>query len=413
MTGQSQSRETPKLALPYRTHDEAGYLIPKRYRNLAAGVRAVPSGDWAADGRPSMTITRGVQKSGRSYVFCYTDAVASGKVFDAALFMRYVEAGDMTLLPPEPETVHIKLSGNMVALDLDETGHVPDPDDDEPAPTPDCPACGGPTYLLGCLGKFANYRCRDCGTDCRDLACDLCGEPLTPAQYEAGEVDYAAGRTFHHGCQLDEAAHAAEQKAEIDAENAWLREAEGLNRLPDADDEHERELEANDPFLQYLEQGRHESIAAAGGGHDPLTGEYIPAAEPRKVRGFRLTIYRPAGLGDCTNGGVSATATSVVVPSGEKCGKELNLPEWTIGPDTCVLHFRTDGPLNVLADSTDEKDAQVLSGELVGPMPGGNYAGTSDSRWNDFLEGWGIARGTLLAIYDRYETPEQNEALSR
>lgn len=150
-------------------------------------------------------------------------------------------------------------------------------DDDEPAPTPDCPACGGPTYLLGCLGKFANYRCRDCGTDCRDLACDLCGEPLTPAQYEAGEVDYAAGRTFHHGCQLDEAEHAAEQKAEIDAENAWLREAEGLNRLPDADDEHERELEANDPFLQFLEQGRHEAIAASGGGYDPLTGEYIPA----------------------------------------------------------------------------------------------------------------------------------------
>lgn len=28
-----------------------------------------------------------------------------------------------------------------------------------------CPMCGGPPILLGGLGRFTWYRCRDCGTD--------------------------------------------------------------------------------------------------------------------------------------------------------------------------------------------------------------------------------------------------------
>ena len=48
--------------------------------------------------------------------------------------------------------------------------------------------------------------------------------------------------------------HAKEQEAEIWAENAWLREAEGWNRMPDADDEHERMLEAMDPQIQECRQ---------------------------------------------------------------------------------------------------------------------------------------------------------------
>lgn len=31
-----------------------------------------------------------------------------------------------------------------------------------------CPQCGGPGNLLGVLGKYANFRCRDCGSVFRD-----------------------------------------------------------------------------------------------------------------------------------------------------------------------------------------------------------------------------------------------------
>lgn len=29
----------------------------------------------------------------------------------------------------------------------------------------ECPACGGPTYKLGTLGKTNHFRCRNCGQD--------------------------------------------------------------------------------------------------------------------------------------------------------------------------------------------------------------------------------------------------------
>lgn len=45
------------------------------------------------------------------------------------------------------------------------------------------------------------------------------------------------------------AALEAEQEAEIWAENAWLRDAEGWNRWPDPEDEYEKMLEAMDPQL--------------------------------------------------------------------------------------------------------------------------------------------------------------------
>lgn len=31
-----------------------------------------------------------------------------------------------------------------------------------------CPACGGHSRLLGCLGHTRHYRCMDCGTDFSD-----------------------------------------------------------------------------------------------------------------------------------------------------------------------------------------------------------------------------------------------------
>jgi len=49
----------------------------------------------------------------------------------------------------------------------------------------------------------------------------------------------------------EEDAWAEQQEAEIYAENAWLRHAEGLGSL-DPEYEHEREMEDHDPFLQYL-----------------------------------------------------------------------------------------------------------------------------------------------------------------
>ena len=36
--------------------------------------------------------------------------------------------------------------------------------DDEDGSGHDCPCCGGPSVVLGSLGKTTHYRCRDCGT---------------------------------------------------------------------------------------------------------------------------------------------------------------------------------------------------------------------------------------------------------
>ena len=54
--------------------------------------------------------------------------------------------------------------------------------------------------------------------------------------------------------------------------------------------------------------------------------------------------------------------------------------------------------------------------DMVGPMFGGNYATTSDSRWGKMVAkhfGEAYRFTNCLPVFDRYETPEAYEILSR
>jgi hypothetical protein len=133
-------------------------------------------------------------------------------------------------------------------------------------------------------------------------------------------------------------------------------------------------------------------------------------------KGMLLSVYRNAELGDCTNGGITSRCGKVVVTTvregwirGE--GESRPLPpdmqvftpteqapevELVIRDNGCVrwlnLEPAADGP----ADQTPY-------------MAGGNYAGTTDSRWNKLVG----SHGSLVSVHDRTETWDQYDALSR
>jgi hypothetical protein len=63
-----------------------------------------------------------------------------------------------------------------------------------------------------------------------------------------------------------------------------------------------------------------------------------------------------------------------------------------------------------------EDIARDGAGPNVGPMFGGNYAGTSDARFDDIIRqafGHSGTVGGLVAVHDRIETPDQYRALSQ
>lgn len=103
-----------------------------------------------------------------------------------------------------------------------------------------------------------------------------------------------------------------------------------------------------------------------------------------------LSVYK-FPLGDCTNGGVSGGET-----------KDVYVP-CEFGPYTA---FKVDQSLILFPEQRRQeywalKPANTPDG-MVGPMCGGNLAYSSDSR---------VRR--VYHIHDRFETPQEYEALSR
>lgn len=108
--------------------------------------------------------------------------------------------------------------------------------------------------------------------------------------------------------------------------------------------------------------------------------------------GLLLNVYR-WGLGDCTNGGASATVKDICV---------VNIP----GP----FHPSDSTPSFVLArgPSGDPILKPAAGGTGIGPMFGGNFAHTSDSRLGEAVhEMTGGRSWGALPIFDRYESAEQ------
>jgi len=111
--------------------------------------------------------------------------------------------------------------------------------------------------------------------------------------------------------------------------------------------------------------------------------------------GLRVSIYRDSGSDyDCTNGGISSKFTELTL---------VNVP----GP----FDPTPDAPAAIL-EAVDKGSARIVpvfqpEGTL-GPMFGGNYAASSDSRFRKAAGIYGA-----VAIHDRFETWEMYEMLSQ
>ena len=130
------------------------------------------------------------------------------------------------------------------------------------------------------------------------------------------------------------------------------------------------------------------------------------------TKGLLLSIYRNAELGDCTNGGITATAKRLVV-TGVRHGWTRD--EGTVEPlpaDSRVFSPTDDAP-EVTLVIRDNGYHHWLHLEPVAGTPeghttymmGGNYAGTSDARWSELVGDHGP-----VAVHDRTETWAQYDA---
>lgn len=128
--------------------------------------------------------------------------------------------------------------------------------------------------------------------------------------------------------------------------------------------------------------------------------------------GLTISILRDAG-GDCTNRGLSAVNDRVCVvnvfgPS-EPCDGTPAV--WllpgltkTAGPRLVPCRKLLDGTFEPLDSNTEG---------FAGPMFGGNYASTSDSRWSRASAVLGTGGSAAVPVHDRVESWAAYEALSR
>lgn len=109
--------------------------------------------------------------------------------------------------------------------------------------------------------------------------------------------------------------------------------------------------------------------------------------------GLRVWIFR-SNLGDCTNGGVTATAEQAIlfgIPGG-------NVEREDVKPGDVVLRVRVrtmfDGHEYVYAEP-------VRSDGLIGAA-GGNFVYSSDSRFHRVCD-------YPISVHDRFETTREND----
>lgn len=123
-----------------------------------------------------------------------------------------------------------------------------------------------------------------------------------------------------------------------------------------------------------------------------------------QVRGVRLSVLRNA-LGDSTNGGITATATFVVLVDDRLTAREANdnVNDRTPG----VRLIETAPGYQVLVPIESQVPGSARS---IGPMAGGSYAvgnyGGRDA-WKRLTGSYGA-----LPVHDRFETQAQYDALS-
>lgn len=125
------------------------------------------------------------------------------------------------------------------------------------------------------------------------------------------------------------------------------------------------------------------------------------------MKGLGVSVYRDTSLGDCSNYGVTCPEAAegkrfvIFDPTLEG---HIDLEEAKANPDcVCLKVIRR----NIGGEYLHVEPMFGRPEGMAGPMFGGNYVMTSDSR---FGEAFGRRP---LPVHDRWETWEQNEALSR
>ncbi len=114
--------------------------------------------------------------------------------------------------------------------------------------------------------------------------------------------------------------------------------------------------------------------------------------------GMILTVYRPPGRTDCTNGGATGVFDTICVvnvdgpfePATEQQAFRLELGRGNNGLELIPVNRDRPG--------------------LVGPMFGGNFAGTSDCRFRNACAYFAGFDPGVVRVFDRYETAEQYAA---
>ena len=104
--------------------------------------------------------------------------------------------------------------------------------------------------------------------------------------------------------------------------------------------------------------------------------------------GLRVSIYRERTLDDCSNGGVSSRVDELTVIN--VSGPSEPTPE-----QPAAILVNRDGHFYV------EPEGPRPTGS-VGPMMGGCYVATSDSRWSRAVGFYGA-----VSLHDRFETIAQ------
>ena len=137
------------------------------------------------------------------------------------------------------------------------------------------------------------------------------------------------------------------------------------------------------------------------------------------LRGLRLSVYRAVEFPDCTNGGISGKHARVTVVGRLVGDTVVPLPD-----GCCIFEADDDAPAVVLVESRCPGydptphlvPLEFVHGtpvDCVGPMSGGNYAWTTDSRWGQLGKLYeGLRHLDAVAIHDRIETYAQYRALS-
>lgn len=119
--------------------------------------------------------------------------------------------------------------------------------------------------------------------------------------------------------------------------------------------------------------------------------------------GLTADVYKHKGMSFAGSGGLSAAVDEVVVVN---CDGPFEPSD--AAPAVLIVPNRLGDPIAVPATLVDGRWVPARPEGVVGPMMGGCYIATSDSRFRRLSGVYGA-----VPLHDRFETPAQYRELSQ